>query len=130
MERTVTIGIFVILVAVVGWFFLYNPFHSPSDAPIATATYTCDAGKTIKATYYNGPSKSPASPDGPPIPGGKVHIVLSDGRTMDLPQTISADGIRYANDDESFVFWSKGTGAFVLERDQQTFADCTGMQNQ
>jgi membrane-bound inhibitor of C-type lysozyme len=38
---------------------------------------------------------------------------------MTLLQTISADGVRYANTDDSFVFWSRGNGALVLENGQE-----------
>ncbi|MBV9159354.1 MAG: MliC family protein [Candidatus Kaiserbacteria bacterium] len=54
-----------------------------------------------------------------------VHIVLpDDGREMTLPQTISADGGRYANADESFVFWNKGNTAFVQENGTTTYDQC------
>ncbi|MEI7480174.1 MAG: DUF333 domain-containing protein [bacterium] len=43
---------------------------------------------------------------------------------MTLPQVISASGARYANTDESFVFWNKGDTAFVNEGDKQTYVDC------
>ncbi len=60
-----------------------------------------------------------------PLPSGSVKIVLSDGRNFDLPQTISADGGRYANSDESFVFWSKGNGALVLENNvEKSYIGC------
>jgi len=80
----------------------------------AQATYNCNGGKTIQAAFYKGEPK-PVEPGQPPIPTGSVKLILSDGRRFDLPQTISADGGRYANSDESFVFWSKGDGALVLE---------------
>jgi membrane-bound inhibitor of C-type lysozyme len=82
------------------------------DAAIAKVDYACADGKTIVATYY----------------ADKVDLVLSDGRTMTLPQTISGSGIRYADADESFVFWSKGDDAFATEGDPNTptFADCVG----
>ncbi len=87
--------------------------------PLASVSYICNAGKTIAAVYYKGDSKPAPSADLPPTPGGNVVLTLSDGRTMTLPQTISADGGRYANADESFVFWSKGNGALVLENNQE-----------
>jgi len=60
-----------------------------------------------------------------PIPSGSAEIVLSDGRSFNLPQTISADGGRYANSDESFVFWSKGNGALVLENNvEKNYIEC------
>jgi len=78
--------------------------------PIAVATFKCAKGKSIDATFY---------PD-------DVGLKLSDGRAMTLPQTISGSGARYANEDESFVFWNKGDTAFVTEGtdDKMTFKDC------
>lgn len=80
--------------------------------PIATVKYACDESKTIAATYYS----------------DKVDLVLSDGRTESLPQTMSGSGIRYANADGSFVFWSKGDTAFITEGTDAnappTFANC------
>ena len=45
---------------------------------------------------------------------------------MSVPQAMSASGARYANKDETFVFWNKGDTAFVTEgKDEaQTYADC------
>jgi membrane-bound inhibitor of C-type lysozyme len=88
-------------------------------------TYSCNAGRSIVATFYDGPSKVADRADMPPIPGGSVDITLSDGRKMKLNQTISADGVRYANGDESFVFWTKGNGALVLENNvSKTYIGC------
>jgi membrane-bound inhibitor of C-type lysozyme len=87
---------------------------SSSSSPIAQVTYICNSDKTIDAAFYKGET-IPVEPGEPPIPSGSIKIILSDGRNFDLPQTISADGVRYANSDESFVFWSRGNGALVLE---------------
>jgi membrane-bound inhibitor of C-type lysozyme len=54
-----------------------------------------------------------------------VDLELSDGRAMSLPQAISASGARYANQDESFVFWNKGDTAFVVEQGKTTFEGCS-----
>lgn len=78
----------------------------------ATASYACNDSKTINATFYT----------------GSTTIALSDGRTMTLSQTVSADGGRYANPDESFVFWSKGNGALVLENNvQKSYIGCVAV---
>ena len=45
---------------------------------------------------------------------------------MLLLQAISASGARYANTDESFVFWTKGNTAFIEENHKTTFKDCIG----
>jgi len=95
----------------------------PVPSPIAQVVYICDGDKTIDAAFYKGETK-PVQVGEPPIPTGSVRINLSDGRKFDLPQTISADGGRYANSDESFVFWSKGDGAMILESGKEK--DYTG----
>ncbi len=80
-----------------------------ADLPIH-ARFACDLGKTIDAIF---------DPNA-------VHLVLSDGRTLDLPQTISGSGARYANADELIVFWNKGHTAFITEGDPgtNTFSGC------
>ena len=80
---------------------------------ITQVTYNCDDSKTIGASFYKG-EPQPVKPGDPPIPSGSVKIILSDGRSLDLSQTISADGSRYANENE-FVFWSRGDEALILE---------------
>jgi membrane-bound inhibitor of C-type lysozyme len=79
------------------------------------ATYACDGGATIHAIYH----------------ATSVQLLLSDGRNLVVPQAISGSGARYANDDESFVFWNKGTTAFVTEgtgaESTTTFAGCSQM---
>lgn len=79
---------------------------------IGSALYVCDESKLIVATYYN----------------DYANVALSDGRSLNVPQTVSASGIRYANADESFVFWSKGPTAFVTEGDDTTYSNCVEKQ--
>jgi membrane-bound inhibitor of C-type lysozyme len=101
-------------------------FSQPTAEPINIVSYTCGTGKVIIAKYYQGESKPSPSSDKPPIPGGSVALELGDGRSMTLLQTISADGGRYADADESFVFWSKGNTAFITESnpDNTTYKNC------
>lgn len=95
-------------------------------APVATIQYSCAQGKSLTAEYFDGPTRT--APDGRPIPGGRVVLTLAEGKKLTLAQTPSGSGIRYANDDESFVFWSKGDTAFVEEGPSQTvtYQDCVG----
>ena len=81
-----------------------------AEDPIASVAYKCADNKTIDAAYYS----------------DRVQIKLSDGRDLTLPQAQAASGIRYANADESVVFWSKGEGAFVTEGDpnKATYDTC------
>jgi membrane-bound inhibitor of C-type lysozyme len=81
-----------------------------AETVVARATFNCKDGKSIDATFY----------------AGRVEIRLSDGRSLSLPQAMSASGARYANKDESFVFWNKGNTAFITEGAQakETYSDC------
>jgi hypothetical protein len=121
---------FFVLVIVLIFGFLYFLFMTtPQEAPgtntvvvvdnspklINRITLVCNLGATIEASFYERTATTTVPVGQPPVPTGSVKLELSDGRTFDLPQTISADGGRYANAGEIFVFWSKGNGALVLE---------------
>ena len=121
--RVRLIVLVLLIVAIIFVVVRAYPFSSAKQ-PVATVSYLCDAGKTITAVLYKGETIPPAHPGEPPIPGGSAAVTLGDGRAMTLAQTISADGIRYANPDESFIFWSKGNGAFVMENNKQTYTGC------
>ncbi len=116
MKTSTALIVVVILVALVGAGWWYYGGRMPTgpaqtnEQPIAKVAFACDAGKSIGAAFYD----------------KRVALDLSDGRTMELPQTISGSGIRYANSDESFVFWSKGNTAFVEEgsAQQETYQGC------
>jgi len=133
--RKITIGmillIVIVIIAIIVWFHT-QPAVTPTPAReqpigqfVATALFSCDSGKTIKATFYAGTSTPSTDPDQPPTPGGSVALTLSDGRTMTLPHVISADGGRYATTDESIVFWNVGNTAFITENNVKTYVNCT-----
>lgn len=129
MKKTLTV--IIIVVVLIGIGIVITRSSAPKGTPIAQATYMCSGSKTITATYYQGAAQPGGGPNMPPAPGGSVHLVLSDGRTMDLAQTLSADGARYSNGNpqtqgsETFVFWNKGNGATVTENgNNQTFSGC------
>jgi membrane-bound inhibitor of C-type lysozyme len=92
--------------------------------PVATVEYRCQQGKSLTAAYFDGPTRT--APDGRPIPGGRVELTLADGKRLALPQTLSGSGIRYANEGDTFVFWSKGDTAFIEEGPNRTvtYSDC------
>lgn len=127
MNKGIKIIVWIVIIA----FIIYTLVHLQTKKQAAVTTpdqntvsgnvvsYQCNNNKTITATFYEGQTLPPTGPGMPPTPGGSAHVVLSDGRTLDLKQTISADGVRYANPEESFVFWSKGNGALVLENNQE-----------
>lgn len=75
---------------------------------INSVTFSCAENKTVQALFF----------------ADKAELTLSDGRHRLLLQAISASGARYANTDESFVFWTKGNSAFIEENQKITFKDC------
>lgn len=107
----------VVLLILIGAI-IFNYYHkqtlmpvvspSPKASLIADASFSCDDNKTIQADFYP----------------NQVMLRLSDGRNLTVPQAISADGARYANSDESFVFWNKGNTAFVQEGQATSYSDC------
>lgn len=115
--------IFVGLV-IAGLFFYFTQNKPTEQTLVATALYTCDAGKAITARYFRGEGHTASSVNQPPIPNGRIEVSLSDGRKLTLPQTISADGGRYANTDESTIFWNKGRNLMVTEKDTETYTGC------
>lgn len=82
-----------------------------APSQVIKARFACAGGKSIDATFVN-------------TGKGSVKLALSDGRSLTLPQAMSASGARYANKDESFVFWNKGNTAFVEEGGKTTYQDC------
>jgi putative hemolysin len=90
-------------------------FHglcAPADAgDTVHALFRCGDGKTVDAVFSNGTT-------------GSVSLVLSDGRSLVLPQARSASGARYANASQSLVFWNKGDTAFIEEDDKPTYSGC------
>ena len=81
-----------------------------AETRVATATFKCQGGKSIEATFY----------------ASSVSLTLSDGRSLTVPQAMSGSGARYANKDETFVFWNKGDTAFVTEGNdgKDTYSGC------
>ncbi|MFA5022845.1 MAG: MliC family protein [Candidatus Paceibacterota bacterium] len=108
-KKNLVIGVIAIIIVVAIWWLWPKGANEPTK--IIKATFGCADNKTIEAKFINGQLRA-------------VELKLSDGRTINLPQAISASGARYANVDESFVFWNKGDTAFITEGGATTFADC------
>jgi membrane-bound inhibitor of C-type lysozyme len=79
-----------------------------TSAQPKTVVFNCADSKSIIATFYITDDKY-------------VDLVLSDGRKLSVARAISASGARYANADESFVFWNKGDTAFITEGPDSLF---------
>jgi Membrane-bound lysozyme-inhibitor of c-type lysozyme len=91
-----------------------SPGRMGTDAPLTgvvnAAVFRCDmpADSFISSVFYS----------------DRVSLTLSNGRRITLPHALSADGARYANADESFVFWNKGNTAFIEEQGTTTWSGC------
>ena len=102
----------VILVA--GWLFFNRDaiFTRPAGQEVQNiiASFLCKDSKSVIATFSS----------------ADAALTLSDGRTMTLPRAQSADGARYANADESVVFWNVGNTAFITEGKDgaETYSGC------
>jgi membrane-bound inhibitor of C-type lysozyme len=77
---------------------------------INNVQFQCADDKSIHAVFYK----------------NAVHIITSIGIEAFLHQTISASGARYANDDESLVFWNKGDTSFLTQGEKAlaTYSNC------
>lgn len=117
-NKNIIVSLVIIAVAAVLFaYLLHRKVQAPASAPSASNqnpsfVFSCPDNKSITATFH--------LPD-----DASVDIALSDGRTMNLPHAISASGARYANADESFVFWNKGMSAFIQENGQTTYDNCS-----
>ena len=126
MRKTIYYIFGLIIIACIFLLYSYEQkksFVLRQPLPTTQVIYSCDNSKKINASFYAG-TLIPVKPGEPPKPSGSVRLTLSDGRDLILQQTISADGGRYANKDESFVFWTKGNGSFIDEANVMTFANC------
>lgn len=120
MKTSTAIGVLGLLVLflLAGWWVYGSKKTSPTPPPTkdivaqpqTVVAFACNDGKSIGAAFYQ----------------GSVALTLSDNRAQTLPQVEAASGIRYANADGSFVFWSKGNTAFITEGidQKQTFIGC------
>lgn len=132
------IGIVVVIAAGASVWMILNKPASPVPVvvvPVATTTpprvvadavYLCDGNRTIKATFMESNAEAkPATTDTPPTPTGSVSLSLDAAPAVVLPQLISADGARYGSSGDTLVFWSKGTGALVLQNGVEgTYTNC------
>lgn len=124
MKKTFLLFLLVAGVATIIIFYTTKKIEKISPSAIATASYYCDNNQTITASFYEGETVA-VNPGEPPIPTGSVKLTLSDGRKLELDQTISASGVRYANSNESFIFWNKGDDALVLENNiEKNYINC------
>jgi membrane-bound inhibitor of C-type lysozyme len=76
--------------------------------PINKATFVCEGGEKLYVEFFE----------------RMAHVERAHAKSIYLPQTISASGARYANKDESLVFWNKGDSAFLQQNGQNLYDGC------
>jgi membrane-bound inhibitor of C-type lysozyme len=114
MKKTIATTIILLTVLILAyWFIKAHPPKEPISnlalgELVADASYRCEDNKTFRAKYYT----------------GWVELTLSDGRIVTVPQALSASGARYANADESFIFWNMGRNGFIEEMGVVTYMEC------
>ena len=80
-----------------------------AETAVATATFKCQSGKSIGATFY----------------ASSVDLKRSDGCSLKVPQAMSASGARCADKDETFVFWNEGDTALSEGKGgKETYSCC------
>lgn len=113
MKKYIVIGIVAVALLILMW---KMPLGSRENtAPlIQEVSYVCASGRTINAAFYGVSGQL-----------GSVRIHLDDDRSFTLPQVVAASGARYANEDESFVFWTKGNNVTITDRGKEgKYVDC------
>jgi membrane-bound inhibitor of C-type lysozyme len=112
--------VIVVLIVIIALTFIHKSPVTPPVVtnPVATTTtptapvvlssgsYACDDNKTITASFSS----------------NSASLVLSDGRTLTLPQIVSADGAQYQSGAIEFI--TKGDQGFLQENGNTTYADC------
>jgi hypothetical protein len=131
--RNTYIAIGVIILVVVGLFFLAWHFSGPStpaSAPQADqsqnpsvqgatavqTTYECDNNFSIDAKF--------SGPQGALDIGTHLDLSLSDGRTISLDEIQTEDGQKYTNADQSTTFTILGPNATLLDNGQTVGGNC------
>lgn len=129
MRRSFLLLITCLAIIIGGGAWLYLK-DDTGHRPVAEAVYQCDNDTSIAVMYYEGPAVSEPQPGEPPIPTGSVRISLDEGPITELKQTLSASGVRYANEDETFVFWNKGDEALIMRNNEMDleYTNCRAAQ--
>lgn len=108
-------GIIVTVLVVIGLVVAHNrmPAVAPAPAEVKNEVVFTDqaTGESVPATFS----------------ADSVTFTEKSLGTMTLPQAMSASGARYANADETIVFWNKGDSVFITQNGTIVFNGSTGI---
>lgn len=82
-----------------------------SDDTYISHTFTCESGDTAEVAY--------------PVGSDQATLVLEGDMAYALTATMAASGARYANDDESIIFWEHQGEARVEVDGALPYGNCT-----
>lgn len=107
-NKIIVIVVAFIVAALVAWWWVQMsaPEMPAPSAETAAAVYS-DGVTTVEATFDNA--------------AGAVTFTHPDVGTVTLPQAVSASGARYANEDESIVFWEHQDEATITKDGAEIF---------
>jgi membrane-bound inhibitor of C-type lysozyme len=97
----ISIVILIIIILIIWW--ASSTIRTPKkrrdeNKYINKVTYVCSSGNNIQAAFHS---------------NNTLTVMKSNGKTLELKRTRSADGGRYANGNESFILWEKGSYAMI-----------------
>ncbi|MDR3547147.1 MAG: MliC family protein [Candidatus Pacebacteria bacterium] len=118
MKRSVLWTVVAVVVIVVGvalfFMFGYGSAGNPNGSAASSSTivtYLCDNQRIIAAQFGS----------------SSVTMALSDGRSFQMPQTMSGSGIRYEQGSgtaQDVTFVNEGDNAYLMENGSTTYDNC------
>jgi hypothetical protein len=112
------------------WYGFFRQYNTQSkDTVVSSVVFICDDGKAASDSFQSKKSFLYVASDGASFPEGVADIALSDGRSMSLAQSRSADGAQYESADASFAFWTNGDRARIVENKKE-IAQCIRLADQ
>jgi membrane-bound inhibitor of C-type lysozyme len=120
-STTWTLVIIVIVLIIVAWY-AFSETNSPMTGQQGSATTSSTVAQATSVNYFCASGTITAA-----YASTSVNLVLSDGRTLVLPQTMSGSGIRYevgSGTPQDMVFSSEGSDAMLMENNKTTYNDC------
>jgi len=108
MNRKIILFVIIIALGIFVWSYFSNP-ETTEDDDNNTFIFACPFGVEIKISYDK---------------EGDSAILLIEDEEYKIHRVISASGARYANDDETIIFWEH-QGEAMVEIDGETmYQEC------
>ena len=106
MTKNILVGMVVLILLIAGALYLANRAPRNEMSNPITALYS-DGSITVAATFNNDEET--------------VTVTYNSLGTVTLPRAVSASGVRYANVDESIVFWEHQGEATISQGGKVVF---------